>query len=124
MLASAPRSIRVFVQVLLVVIVAAAIYLYCPAIGAVSTAALQHSVAREVGGATDVEAECTEHGAGLYVCPVHDPKVPGSSVAYQLRRRGRRCWDATQVTPRGNSLDHTASGCVGVRDQARLEQRI
>ena len=124
MLDSAPRSLRIFVQLLLVVVVAGAIYLYAPAIGAVSTAALQNSLAREVGGATNVKLECTERVSGVYRCPVHDPNVAGSSVTYELKRRGRRCWDAAQVVPRGNALDQTASGCVGVRDQARPDQRL
>jgi hypothetical protein len=124
MLSSAPRSLRIAVQLLFLAVIAGAIYFYVPAVGHISPEAWQHSLAREAGGATDLEFACTERTDHLWRCPVHDPEIQGSSIVYELRERGRRCWDAVQVDPGRSSMRSPVSGCVGARDQMRLERRF
>jgi hypothetical protein len=125
MLASAPRSVRVLVQLLLVTVIAGAAYLYAPPIGAISADALQHSLAREVGGATDKHDQtCVNRTSDIWRCGVDDPSAGGAVVVYDLTRHGRRCWDATQVNPGQGRLPANASACVALRDQVRPEQRL
>src|SRR3954447_24752224 len=73
-LASAPRSLRILVQVLLVVIVLGAAYLYVPAIGAVSPDSLQYSLARELDGQRTIDDgnTCVRRVADIWVCNVDD----------------------------------------------------
>jgi hypothetical protein len=116
--------VRVAVWWLFVLVICGAAYLYSPPVGAVSAAALQHSLAREVGGDTSLKFECTNRAPGIWRCPVHDPALPGSSIVYELKRDGRRCWTASQAEPGQGHLDVTAAACVGLRDQVRLDQRV
>ena len=125
MLASAPRSLRALVQLLLLAIVLGAAYLYAPPIGAISGDALQHSLARALGGTTSsTNRSCVNQSPGVWSCQVDDPGSGGTAIAYQLTRHGRRCWSAAQVNPGQGQLPPRASGCVGLRDQVRPEQRL
>jgi len=123
-LGTAPRSVRIAVWWLCVAIVCGAAYLYAPPVGAVSAATLQHSLGREVGGDTGLKFECTNRAPGIWRCPVHDPTLPGSSILYELKRNGRRCWAAVQTDPGRGHLAVSASACAGLRDQVRLDQRF
>src|SRR5436305_10898225 len=92
MLRSAPRSVRVLVEILVVVVIVAAVYLYAPPIGAVSPEAFQYSLAREVGGAKDgKDRSCVNVRPGVWRCVVDDPAAGG--IVFELTRHGRRCWD-------------------------------
>ena len=126
MLASAPRSLRIVVQVLLVAIVVGAAYLYAPPVGAVSAEALQHSLARTAGAETSsTDHTCTPTRKSVWYCLVVDSGSPGKpTIQYQLTRHGRRCWDASQVDPGRGHLRQSLSACVGMRDQIRPEQRF
>jgi hypothetical protein len=120
MLRSAPRALRAIVQLLLLAIVAGAALLYAPPIGAVSAETLQRSLAREVGGSTALATKCERQAAGLYHCLVAEPGSSGGTT-YQLRRRGRRCWDAVRIGLSSSAhLSQSASGCAKLRDQARI----
>ena len=124
MLGSAPRSVRTAVWWLFALVIFFGAYLYSPPIGEVTARDLQHSLARALGGDTKLGFECTNVASGLWRCPVHDASVPGSSAVYELKRDGRRCWTANQTYLGRTHLDIHANGCVGLRDQVRLDERF
>jgi hypothetical protein len=108
-----------------VLIVAALAYLFFPAIGTPSRAALHYSLAKEAGGTTLFEDiyKCRHEQRELWRCDVADSS--GSGVAsYRLRMDGRRCWHARKLTPdsreEGPALDPQPSSCVKLHDQVRL----
>lgn len=120
MLRSAPRAVRVIVQLLLVAIVVFAALAYLPPIGAVTAATLQHSVARESGGQSGNGGTCKRQREDVWNCTVIS--ADGSSgTSYQLTRRGRRCWDAAAIGISSSpDLPRSLSGCAILRDQVRL----
>jgi hypothetical protein len=118
MLRSAPRALRVIVQLLLLAIVAGAALTYAPPIGAVTAGTLQRSLEREAGGDSGKGQTCVRQAEGVWQCFV---AAGSSGTAYRMTRRGRRCWDATSIGIRSSpDLPPSLSGCAKLRDQARI----
>jgi hypothetical protein len=118
MLRSAPRALRVIVQLLLLAIVVGAALLYAPPIGAVTAGTLQRSLEREAGGDSGKGRTCTRQSEGVWECVV---AAGDGGTTYQMRRRGRRCWDAAAIGVRSSpDLPHSLSGCATLRYQARI----
>jgi hypothetical protein len=125
------RSIRTFVRMSLVVLGAAllaiAAYLWLPAVGAVSPKALDYSVAREAGGTPLLGTEpCRRRPGRAWRCSVYDTSGSGRA-AYRVEMTGSRCWQARK--DEGSSgeeqpLPRSVSGCVGIRDQLRIVERL
>lgn len=101
-------------------------FLYMPAIGSPSPAALHYSVAREVGGSVLASGgtRCRRARERVFRCSVSDASGSGGAV-YVVRRDGR-CWRARRTNAGGGEreLKKRATGCVKWRDQIRLADRI
>jgi hypothetical protein len=118
----------VSVAVLAVVATAAAAYLafnFVPAIGRPSVAAFHESLADETGGHVDDgfvhDDRCRSlRRTGLWRCQITDPGT-SSVVEYELRTRGRRCWNAHLLSrPAWDGPEPPplrTSGCVTIGDQ-------
>ena len=96
------------------------VYLLVPMVGDLTEESLAHSVAREVEPEGDHDrASCQKRGRQRYVC-----RVPRGSerraATYRVRMTDRRCWTARRAP--GGSGRRAREGCVGLRDQLRLEQ--
>ena len=118
------RAIRMAVIAVLVALaVAVPVYLLAPPVGQISGHALQWSVARELYVATSFGFEPCEKRGAAWDCAVwYD--VGSGMVDYRVTREGR-CWDARiRGDAREFAMPATAHGCVGLRDQIRLVQRI
>jgi hypothetical protein len=108
------------VAVLLAILIAA--YIFVPAIGTVSAQALHHSVSGVVGGS---------YAAGPRSChaphgTTHRCDVLAASGSYPTRytvRLDGRCWTARRSAT-DHSLPARAHGCVKLRDQLRLLDRV
>jgi hypothetical protein len=117
MLRSAPRALRVIVQLLLLVIVVGAALLYAPPIGAVTGKTLQRSLEREARGETGSDRECQRRREDVWRCVV-TVKGGARSAEYEMTRRGRRCWDALKLraVPVAR-IPNSVSGCAKLREQ-------
>ena len=101
-----------------------AAYLWLPLVGSASPKALSWSVTRTVGGSFFANTPCTERRRGIWSCDVTDTAESGSWL-YRVRTRGP-CWEArvTAGGGEGRPLPRQARGCVRLRDQARLTNRL
>jgi hypothetical protein len=123
------RWARGFVFLIALVAGAAALYLWAPAVGTPSRAALSYSLAMVSGGSTlgVDETDCRERSEGILECWTADSHGSGSA-RYRVTMDGERCWRATKLTPDANeeppALQRSPTGCVKLHDQARLLHRL
>ncbi len=87
----------------LLLLVLAGVWLLAPAIGGVSGAALQRTVAGRLGA--DAGRDCTKRGTVTWRCTVRGER-------YTVRMRGHGCWTARRAS------STPVRGCVRLRDQA------
>jgi hypothetical protein len=99
------------------------VYLLAPAVGDISGRALQSSLVDEIevyANGTDPQP-CFRQGE-LWECETenHDSGV----ASWHVAREGR-CWRATLIgDPRHALAPPAAEGCVRLRDQLRLGERL
>lgn len=111
-----------------VLVLPALAYVYVPAFGPPSGNALNHSIAREVGGSVPTlgDERCLRDGEAAWNCGVYDSQASGT-VWYRVAVI-EGCWRAQkrkgQGFEEGPPLKRRASGCVKARDQLRLVQRL
>jgi len=96
-------------------------------VGSVSPKALDYSVARESGGSLLFgTVPCRKRSSREWHCLVSDSSGSGEA-AYRVEMTGSRCWKARTdkaFSGEGKPLPRSVSGCVGVRDQLRIVERL
>jgi hypothetical protein len=111
------------VAVLAALAIAVPVYLFAPAVGDVSGEALQSSLIDEIevyANGTDPRP-CFRRGE-LWECETEDGD---SGVAGWYVARDGRCWRAMPIgDPRRSGVPAWAEGCVRLRDQLRLGDRL
>ena len=117
---------RLLIVVVLIVLGVVA-YQLLPAVGGVSAEALDQSVIEESGGAVALdERTCRRARGRTWLCDIGITAGNSGSTTYRVTKRSRRCWRARRVG--GESDGHTPPrslvGCVGLRHQGRLQERL
>jgi hypothetical protein len=91
------------IKPLVLLLVLGAVWVFAPAIGGVSGAALQRDVSGELNA--DAGPDCTRRGSVTWRCTVRGER-------YTVRMRDRGCWTARRAS------STPVRGCVHLRDQA------
>jgi hypothetical protein len=121
------RLLKAAVVVVVVVVglaLLAVAFLTLPAIGSVSRQALAYSVTRHAGGSLLAGGRTCRRVPGGYRCLIPDSQGSGAAT-YRVRLSGRRCWRAQKVSAEQEGpLPRRLSACAGLRDQARLVDRL
>jgi hypothetical protein len=115
------------VAVLLSLVVTLLVFLFLPAIGGASRAALSYSVTREVGaGVVFGSHGCFRAKGPGWRCHVEGSQGSSSTVYYRVTMDGDHCWQAIKTTRHEDAAPRKprASGCVKFRDQLRLGERL
>ena len=116
------RVIVVLVSVASLPVVAALIYFFVPATS-FSPEALGYSVVGETGGHNIFESQPCERAAkDGWTCQVWS-NVRSGEVNYRVEMDGSRCWHGRR-TDAAPDLPREVSGCLKVRDQLRLWDRV
>lgn len=121
------RVVTILVSAAAMPVVAALAYLFAPATS-FSAAALGHSVAGEASDNRDFESSpCSRRRAGGWACEARDPAA-SASVTYRVEMDDSRCWHGRRTSPGhdedGKPLPRRISGCLKLRDQLRLWERL
>jgi len=101
-------------------------YLWMPALGPVSSQALNYSLATKTGGTGmwGLPGCRRDPRRRAWRCEVWDESVSGT-YTYVVHRRGRRCWDARLLGNGGEGTPRErVSGCVSFRHQLRPAERV
>ena len=103
---------------------------FLPAFGEPSPKAMSYSVSRVTDGELPPSVKrCTrEDDQRPWRCWVDDPRE-STPALYWVWMDGRRCWKArspmiVRQGARAGSLPASAEGCVGLRDQVRVVERL
>lgn len=108
-------------------VLAVLVVLFVPATS-FSPEALGYSVGGETSGNGILESmPCERHVKSGWSCNVWNQGGSGT-VNYRVEMEGSRCWHGRRTTPGhdgdGNLLPREVSGCLKIRDQLRLADRI
>jgi hypothetical protein len=117
------RVIVVLGTAAVLLVVAALVYFFVPATS-FSPEALGYSVTRETGGHGPFEGSrpCEPDGKDRWRCEVWS-MVRSGYVNYRVEMEASRCWHGRRAAP-GRGLPREVSGCLKVRDQLRLWDRV
>ena len=119
--------LRRLLIVVLVIVLGVVAYQSLPAVGGVSAEALDHSVIEESGGGVALdERTCQWAGGRTWLCDIGITAGGSASTFYRVRKRSRRCWRARRAggASEGRTPPRVIAGCVGLRHQGRLRERI
>jgi len=101
-------------------------YFTMPAVGTPSPRALSYSLSDRTGGALLLDSlPCARRPDGTSICEIYDSQGSGL-IAYSVRLAGR-CWRARKVAgayETGRPMPRRPAGCVSLRDQLRLAERL
>jgi len=116
---------RAFVSTAAVLLVTTLAFLFLPSVGNISAPALSYSVTRELDAAVVFSSHgCRRTKAGHLRCYVEDDGGSGT-VPYRVTMGGR-CWDAKRLPgyKGGEGSREHGAGCVRLRDQLRIGERL
>ena len=119
-----PRGLWIVVGCLTATVGLVGAYPYAPAFGLPSSKALNHSLTRDVGGWEAEIADCRITRGQIWACEVWDDEMSGL-IDYRVTLEGD-CWKARRISPGPGDpdLEAFAEGCVRLRDQLRLYERL
>jgi hypothetical protein len=103
----------------------AAAYVLLPAVGPVSSDALNYSLAAKTNGTGiwGLPGCARSRRRDVWHCEVWDESQSGTDT-YVVKRHGRRCWSARLAGTGGEGRPRRrVSGCVKLRHQLRLAER-
>jgi hypothetical protein len=101
-------------------------FLLLPAIGDVSGKSLGYSVTREAEGSVAAGLDACDRNTGdVWRCEVTGD-YGSSTVRYRVTMRGSRCWEGVKLSQfrEAQPLESRPSGCVKLRDQVRVVDRL